>query len=101
MNVTIKKEEGRYVVDLIGNLDTAASRQADKDLSPLYQYDDSDVLIDCSQLTYISSSGLRMLLSLYKHQRSTGHRVLIANINEDIEDVFRVSGFLQLFENIK
>ena len=101
MNVTIKKEEGRYVVDLIGNLDTAASRQADKDLSPLYQYDDSDVLIDCSQLIYISSSGLRMLLSLYKHQRSTGHRVLVANINEDIEDVFRVSGFLQLFEIIK
>lgn len=101
MNTTIKKENDRYVVCFLGDLDTAASRQADKDLSPLYQYDDSDVLIDCSQLNYISSSGLRMLLSLYKHQRSTGHRVLISNINEEIEEVFRISGFLQLFEIVK
>ena len=59
---------------------------------------DCDIVIDGEELDYISSSGLRIMLTIYKSTRKSGHRAIVKNLNEDVEDVFRVGGFLQLFE---
>jgi anti-sigma B factor antagonist len=100
MKITIKNEEGRLVGELIGDLDNTASSMAEKELAPLLECDDRDIVLECRELDYISSSGLRILLNIYKNARRSGHRAFIRNLNEDVTEVFRIGGFLQLFELI-
>ena len=97
MTTSITKLEDRAIVTLEGELDTAASRQVEQSLAQVYSYEDCDIFIDCSNLTYISSSGLRILLSIYKFTRRTGHKAVLMHINDDIHDTFAISGFIQLF----
>lgn len=82
---------------LIGDLDNVASSQAERELAPLFEQTDSDVVFDCSELNYISSSGLRILLNVFKHTRSHGHKSILKGLNDDVKEVFELSGFLQLF----
>ena len=97
MDITINQVEDRLVVTLIGDLDNAASSQAERSLAPVYDFTDGDILIDCTQLNYISSSGLRIMLNIYKHTRANGHKAILKGLLEDVKEVFQLSGFLQLY----
>lgn len=97
MDITINQVEDRLVVALIGDLDNAASSQAERSLAPVYDFTDGDILIDCTQLNYISSSGLRIMLNIYKHARANGHKAILKGLSEDVKEVFQLSGFLQLY----
>ena len=98
MNATIKELEDKFLVTLEGELDTAAAAAVEKKLEPLYTANGKDVEIDCSQLEYIASSGLRILISILKGAKSGGSRVIIKHMNDDIKEVFKLTGFIKLFE---
>ena len=101
MEITINEKDDRLVASLIGDLDNSASSMAEKELAPLLERDDCDIELDCRELDYISSSGLRILLNIYKSTRRNGRRAFISHLNEEVADVFRIGGFLQLFEVIE
>lgn len=82
---------------LEGDLDNTASMKAEKSLAPVFECTESDVVIDCTELNYISSSGLRILLNIYKHTRTNGHKAILKGLKDDVKEVFQLSGFLQLF----
>lgn len=98
MNATIKELEDRFLVTLEGEMDTAAAADAEKTLQPLYTTNGKDVEIDCSNLEYIASSGLRILISILKGAKSGSSRVVINGMNDDIKTVFKLTGFINLFE---
>lgn len=100
MNITIDFQNGQLVAAIIGDLDNAASTVAECSLAPIYERSDCDVVIDCSQLDYISSSGLRILLNIYKHVRAHKHETFLKGLKSDVAEVFNLSGFLQLFKTI-
>ena len=97
MNITINEQEGRLVAALEGDLDNTASMKTEKSLAPVFECTESDVVIDCTELNYISSSGLRILLNIYKHTRTNGHKAILKGLKDDVKEVFQLSGFLQLF----
>ena len=97
LNITINEQSERLVAALSGDLDNAASTQAKRSLEPVFERTDCDVVIDCTELNYISSSGLRIILDILKHTRSNGHKAILRNLSEDVKEVFDLSGFLQLF----
>lgn len=97
MNITINEQEGRLVAALEGDLDNTASMKAEKSLAPVFECTESDIVIDCTELNYISSSGLRILLNIYKHTRTNGHKAILKGLKDDVKEVFQLSGFLQLF----
>ena len=97
MNITINEQEGRLVAVLEGDLDNVASTQAERSLAQVFECTDKDVLLDCTELHYISSSGLRILLNIYKHTRTNGHNAILKGLKDDVKEVFQISGFLQLF----
>ncbi|MBO7578607.1 MAG: STAS domain-containing protein [Prevotella sp.] len=97
MNITINEQEGKLVAVLEGDLDNVASTQAERNLAPVFDCTDKDVVIDCTDLNYISSSGLRILLNIYKHTRTNGHNAILRGLKDDVKEVFQISGFLQLF----
>ena len=98
MNTTIEEIEGKYVATLKGEMDTAAAVEAEEVLKPLYQSNGKDVIIDCTKLEYIASSGLRILLSILKGAKASGSKVVMRGVNDDIKNVFKLTGFISLFE---
>ena len=98
MNPSIKQQNGELVAILEGRLDTAASAQTEQELQPLNNCQGLNIVFDCKKLEYISSSGLRIFLSVLKVAKSKGSRVFITGMNNDISKVFAMTGFTNLFE---
>ena len=98
MKTTIEQQEDKIQVTLEGELDTAVAEEVSEKLQPLYTASGKDVIIDCTRLEYIASSGLRILISILKGAKSGGSRVVLQHVNDDIKDVFRLTGFISLFE---
>ena len=98
MKTTLEKRDGKMVATLIGELDTAAAIDVEKALQPLYESKGVDVVIDCEKLEYITSSGLRILLSILKKTKAGGSKVTLLNVNDEIRSIFELTGFISLFD---
>lgn len=98
MIAKIEEIDGKYVATLEGEMDTAAALEAEEVLKPLYTSDGKDVIIDCTGLEYIASSGLRILLSILKGAKASGSKVVMRGVNDDIKNVFKLTGFISIFE---
>jgi anti-anti-sigma factor len=98
MNLEIKETDGILTGVLSGYIDTATSEQVGQEMEPLLKQANRAIEIDCSQLEHISSSGLRLLLSLRKQVAADGGSLVIRNINDEIRKVFTLTGFFKLFD---
>ena len=98
MNTTITETDGKYTVILEGELDTAYALEFDEAMKPLRELADKEVVIDCTNLEYIASSGLRILLGLLKSVKAKGNKVVMRNLNDEVFEVFRITGFIDLFD---
>jgi anti-anti-sigma factor len=98
MIAKIEEIDGKYVATLQGEMDTAAAVEAEEVLKPLYTSNGKDVIIDCKDLEYIASSGLRIILSILKGAKASGSRVVLRDVNDDIKNVFKLTGFISIFE---
>lgn len=97
MTTEIIEKDGAMLCTVNGRLDTAASSQFAKDIEPLIDNADKPIIIDCSQLEFISSSGLRLFLSLRKATIAKNSSVTIKNVSADVKQVFTITGFYSLF----
>lgn len=98
MNTRIEEIDGKYIATLVGEMDTAAATEAEAVLKTLYTSNGKDVIIECQDLEYIASSGLRILLSILKGAKACGSKVVMRHVNDDIKNVFRLTGFINIFE---
>lgn len=104
LNITISKQTSgesqaadRLVVVFSGDLDNAACNQVQRDLAPVFECTDCDIVIDCTELNFICSGGLRIVLIIFKHATSNGHQAILKGMQENVREIFFLSGFLQLF----
>lgn len=98
MKTTFKEENNDYVMYFEGRLDTAAAPDTEKEIQPLMNCDNHNIILDCTALEYISSSGLRIFLSILKNAKAKGSHVYIRGISDNIRKVFTMTGFYNLFE---
>ena len=98
MEVHISQTPGTMTARLVGRLDTPAAVEVTHEIQPLLDHADHNLVLDCSELTYISSSGLRIFLSIRKAAAAAGGNVIIEGLSSEIRQVFMMTGFLQLFE---
>ena len=98
MEITINKVEEATTVHFVGRLDTPASQEAMEVINPVMEDAGGTIILDCEKLSYISSSGLRIFLSIRKAAILKGGKVIVKGINDDIRSVFMMTGFLNLFE---
>ena len=97
MKTTVKELDGRLVAVLTGELDTASAAETEAALKPLFESTGKDLVIDCSNLEYIASSGIRILVNLLKTAKAKGDQVVLKNVNEVIRDVLELTGFVSYF----
>ena len=98
MKTTFKQEDNNYVMVFEGRLDTPSSVQVRREMQVLNECEGHDIILDCTALDYIASSGLRLLLDLLKTAKSKGSKVTIIGLNNDLRSVFDEVGFMNLFD---
>ncbi len=98
MEVITTTQDHVTLVRLVGRLDTPASQEVNAAIAPVLGKADGTIILDCKELSYISSSGLRIFLTVRKEAALKGGKVIVRSINRDIRSVFMMTGFLNLFE---
>ncbi len=98
MEVNISTNGTGILCALEGRLDTLAAQQVSKDIQPLLDQAEKEITLDCGKLEYISSSGLRIFLTLRKESAKKGGKIVILNLREEIKQVFLMTGFYNLFD---
>ena len=98
LNIKKTKEDNALIVALEGRLDTTTAPQFEAELKESLS-GVSDLTIDMSRLEYISSAGLRVLLSAQKIMNKQGD-MKITGVNDVIMEIFEVTGFSDILNII-
>ena len=93
MNVTINKQDEKTYVVLEGRIDSTNADQFQKDIAPLMEGDNPDIDLDCTDMTYTSSQGLRVFLLLQKSITSRNGKMVMRNMDPRVKEVFDITGF--------
>jgi anti-anti-sigma factor len=99
MEATIRKDDNKHVTLILdGRLDTSVTPQTEREVEPLFTFKDYEIVIDCSRLEYISSSGLRLLMAISQRCSANSCILYIKGLQEKVYDVFQTTGFVHLFK---
>lgn len=94
MTISKTQEQSTLTIALEGRLDTTTAPQLEAELKLSVQ-NNTELIFDFAKLEYISSAGLRVLLSAQKVMNKQG-KMVIRNVNETIMEVFEVTGFVDI-----
>ena len=94
MNITTKKENTTLTVALEGRLDTTTAPELEKALQAA-DASVAELILDFAGLAYVSSAGLRVLLTTQKKMNKQG-KMIIRNVCDDIKEIFEITGFLDI-----
>lgn len=97
MQITEHTRDGVVVVALAGRFDSSSSPAVDAHLQALVAGANPRVVVDLSGVEYISSAGLRVMLSLAKRTKEARGRLVLAGLGDAVRQVFELAGFLPLF----
>lgn len=95
MDVSVQVLDGAATVVLAGSLNTNTSSELEAALEPVFGQATS-ITFDFTQLDYISSAGLRVLMMTFK--RLGGQGVAIEHASDEVREVFDITGFSALFD---
>ncbi|RMG72001.1 MAG: anti-sigma factor antagonist [Chloroflexi bacterium] len=94
------EENGKVtVIELFGELDSITAPQAQDHILSLVKQD-SRILLDMSQVSYMSSAGLRILLVLYREIQNKVGKIVVCGLNDEVRDVMAITGFLDFFHTV-
>ena len=94
MTITKKLNGNTLTVELEGRLDTTTAPELESELKSSLD-SITDLVLDFSKLDYISSAGLRVLLTAHKAMRGKG-TMKVTHVNEVVREVFEVTGFADI-----
>ena len=98
MNIEIKEQNGSFIGILSGWIDTAVATQFLEDMKPLMDHADKSIELNCTQLEYICSLGLRGLLQLNKESAAKGGTLILTHVEGEIQKILTMTGFIKLFD---
>ena len=94
MTIEIKKNREATVIEIVGRLDTITAPALEKTINEDIG-DAKNLILDVKGMEYISSAGLRVILSTQKKLQSIGSMKLI-NVCEEVMEVFEMTGFADI-----
>lgn len=100
MDIQINQIDNIYLVRLSGELNQRTAPTLQEKINPLIEQG-CKVLLEMSELTYLSSAGLRILLLIYRQITNNQGLVALANLTEMVEDTMSITGFLTFFTAYK
>ncbi len=97
MKITTSKIEDTVNICLAGRMDTIRTVEFQNMIDELSDEDAGHVVVNCKDLEYISSSGLRAFIALLKKAQRNGGKVELLQLNDNVKEVFDMTGVSSLF----
>lgn len=97
MEITINKIDQGIKITVEGRIDTNNYNQFENEINKILEEDVKAIYLDCNKLNYISSSGLRVFLTVQKRMMSTNGKFLLYAMQPSIKEIFDISGFSSIF----
>lgn len=98
MNLTVDSSSSFTCIAVQGELDTATAPDLDQAIQSCLAEGTSTLLLDLSATEYVSSMGLRVFLSTLKSLKASGGRLVLAGLNDEVQEIIDLAGFAPLFE---
>ena len=98
MEVKVISPVDKVLVQIKGRVDTTNAAQFQQDLTFIMQGDMKDIELDCSELEYTSSQGLRVFLMLQKAVQGRGGKMVLTNMQTQVKEVFDITGFSNIIK---
>jgi len=96
MGLTKTYNEGVYIVCVNENLTAVTSPELEAELKDMPE-DIEELVIDLSGIDYMSSAGLRVMLSLQQRMNEKGAKLTVRGVRGMVRDIFEETGFVNLF----
>jgi anti-anti-sigma factor len=97
MDTTTSHKEGVAIIALFGRIDTTAAPQLEKEINTLMGEGKRKILLNFSEVTYISSGGLRVLLSTAKKLRNPEDKFGLCCLAQEVNKILKLAGFTTIF----
>lgn len=95
MKIIKKEKSGVVTLEIEGRLETGTAPELEAELNKIIPTTD-DLVLDFAKLEYVSSAGLRVLLTAQKEMNSKNGKMKIIHVNEVINEVFEITGFTSI-----
>ena len=96
MEINVSEEKGMQVLSLAGNFDTASAAEKEPEFMDLVGDGNGKFLVDFSEVSFIASSGLRILLKIAQAIKKEGGDLYLCSLNSTVQEVFEISGFVKI-----
>ena len=96
MDIHVKTVEQVTVIELNGEIDGKTAPEVQDRISAQV-HDDSSIVLDMSGVAYMSSAGLRVLLTTYRQVVGADGRIVLVGLCEEVRDTMSMTGFLRFF----
>jgi anti-sigma B factor antagonist len=93
-----KNQQGIEIFHISGRLDPLTSNQLDEELNKSISSGSTKLVLDLSEVDFISSSGLRVFLTGLKKVKAQNGDLKICGMNSNVEKIFKIAGFVALFD---
>ncbi len=97
MEISVRNEAMCTVIAVTGRLDTRTAPEWEKQCGDIIQSGGSKFVLDLTALEYVSSAGLRCVLSIAKKLKASGGALVLCGLSGLVKEVFSVSGFDSFF----
>lgn len=96
MEVKILDQNDEKVVVIEGRVDTVTAPDLEMKVSPIWTTPGIKLVFDCEKLEYISSSGLRIILTAHKQITARGGKFILRNLTREVRSVIDLTGFSRI-----
>jgi len=97
MNVQVESSKEFTIVSVEGRIDSTNASEFEKPMMEVIEGGCTKIILDCSGLNYISSSGLRIFLIVLKKMIAVKGQFSLCNLQPGIKEIFDISGFSSIF----
>jgi anti-anti-sigma factor len=98
MNLLEKKINTFNVISIDGRIDTTNYNEFEKKISGIIERGETNLVLNCAGLDYISSSGLRVFLAAQKKIHTLKGKLNLCEMKPHIKEIFDISGFSNIFK---
>ncbi|MGD9556267.1 MAG: STAS domain-containing protein [Mangrovibacterium sp.] len=97
MKVTTQTNGPEVYIQVEGRIDTTNYNEFESAVNEVLRDNTRQIYLDCSELNYISSSGLRIFLTIQKKMMAAGGKLKLYGMQPAIREIFDISGFSSIF----
>lgn len=96
MKINILNQNEEIIVNIEGRVDIVTVSELEKIVKPYFTETSLTLVFDCEKMTYVSSSGLRVILMTHKQVTANGGKFILRNLIPEVRSIFDMTGFTRI-----